>query len=173
MDKKEFRLAPVIACIITMLCVGIVYMWNVFQQPVMDYYGWEKTAVSFISAVNLFAFTAGIFLGGVIVDRKGPRIVNMISGVLFFVGLFLSSVLPKSAPWLIYITYGVLGGVGVGIPAVDALIVFALCIVVTAIFISLVHAVTARLKIEQLFKYYWTVVSGLALVSLVLAWYGL
>ncbi len=115
MDKKEFKLAPVIACIITMLCVGIVYMWNVFQQPVMDHYGWEKTAVSFISAVNLFAFTAGIFLGGVIVDRRGPRLVNMISGVLFFVGLFLSSVLPKSAPWLIYITYGVLGGVGVGL----------------------------------------------------------
>ena len=66
-----------------------------------------------------------------------------------------------------------LGGVGVGIPAVDALIVFALCVVVTALCISLVHAVTARLKIEQLFKYYWTVVSGLALVSLVLAWYGL
>lgn len=115
MDKKEFKIAPVIACIITMLCVGIVYMWNVFQQPVMDYYGWEKTAVSFISAVNLFAFTAGIFLGGVIVDRRGPRIVNMISGVLFFVGLFLSSVLPKSTPWLIYVTYGVLGGVGVGL----------------------------------------------------------
>ena len=55
----------------------------------------------------------------------------------------------------------------------DALIVFALCVVVTALFISLVHAVTARLKIEQLFKYYWTVVSCLALVSLVLAWYGL
>ena len=66
-----------------------------------------------------------------------------------------------------------LGGVGIGIPAVDALIVFALCVVVTALCISLVHAVTARLKIEQLFKYYWTVVSGLALVSLVLAWYGL
>ena len=115
MDKKEFRIAPVIACIVTMLCVGIVYMWNVFQQPVMDHYGWEKTAVSFISAVNLFAFTAGIFLGGVIVDRRGPRVVNMISGVMFFVGLFLSSVLPKGAPWLIYLTYGVLGGVGVGL----------------------------------------------------------
>ncbi len=115
MEKRGFRIAPVIACVVTMLCVGIVYMWNVFQQPVMDHYGWEKTAVSFISAVNLFAFTAGIFLGGVIVDRRGPRIVNMISGVLFFVGLFLSSVLPKSAPWLIYVTYGVLGGVGVGL----------------------------------------------------------
>ena len=43
----------------------------------------------------------------------------------------------------------------------------------TALFISFVHAVTARLKIEQVFKYYWTVVSGLALVSLVLAWYGM
>ena len=66
-----------------------------------------------------------------------------------------------------------LGGVGVGIPVVDALIVFALCVVITIISISFVHAVTARLKIEQIFKYYWTVVSGLALISLVLAWYGL
>ena len=41
------------------------------------------------------------------------------------------------------------------------------------VFISFVHAVTARLKIEQIFKYYWTVVSGLALISVVLAWYGL
>ena len=65
------------------------------------------------------------------------------------------------------------GGIGTGIVALDGVIVFALCIVATALFISFVHAVTARLKIEQVFKYYWTVVSGLALVSLVLAWYGM
>ncbi len=65
------------------------------------------------------------------------------------------------------------GGVGTGITAVDGVIVFALCVAATALFISFVHAVTARLKIEQVFKYYWTVVSGLALISLVLAWYGL
>ncbi len=66
-----------------------------------------------------------------------------------------------------------LGGIGTGIVVVDALIMFALCVVITAVSISLVHAVTARLKIEQIFKYYWTVVSALALLSLVLAWYGL
>lgn len=66
-----------------------------------------------------------------------------------------------------------LGGIGTGIVVVDALIVFALCVVITAVSISLVHAVTARLRIEQIFKYYWTVVSALALISLVLAWYGL
>ena len=65
------------------------------------------------------------------------------------------------------------GGIGTGIVALDGVIVFALCIVATVLFISFVHAVTARLKIEQVFKYYWTVVSGLALVSLVLAWYGM
>ena len=65
-----------------------------------------------------------------------------------------------------------LGGLGTGILLVDGLIVFAISIVLTVVCISLVHAVTARLKIEQIFKYYWTVVSGLALISLVLAWYG-
>ena len=55
----------------------------------------------------------------------------------------------------------------------DVIVLFLLCTVVTAVGISFVHAVTARLKIEQIFKYYWTVVSGLALLSLVLAWYGL
>jgi NADH-quinone oxidoreductase subunit H len=66
-----------------------------------------------------------------------------------------------------------LGGIGTGIVVVDALIVFLLCVIVTGFAISAVHAVTARLKIEQVFKYYWTVVSGVALISLVLAWYGL
>lgn len=66
-----------------------------------------------------------------------------------------------------------LGGIGVGIPAVDALIMFAFSVVITIVTVSLVHAVTARLKIEQVFKYYWTIVTALALVSLVMAWYGL
>ena len=36
-----------------------------------------------------------------------------------------------------------------------------------------IRAVTARLRVEQVFKFYWTVVAGLALVSLLLAWFGL
>ena len=66
-----------------------------------------------------------------------------------------------------------LGGLGTGIVALDAIILFLLCVVLTAVSISFVHATTARLKIEQIFKFYWTLVTGLALISLVLAWYGL
>ena len=61
---------------------------------------------------------------------------------------------------------GMLGGL------LGAILLVLLCIVITILFISLVHAITARLKIEQVFKFYWTVVTGLALLSLVLAWYG-
>ena len=80
-----------------------------------------------------------------------------------------------------------LGGIGGGIERammtsaiggafcflIEIIILFLLCTVLVAVCISLIHAVTARLRIEQLFKYYWTVVTGLALISLVMAWYGL
>ena len=66
-----------------------------------------------------------------------------------------------------------LGGLRTGIVALDGIILFLLCVVLTAVSISFVHAITARLKIEQIFKFYWTLVTGLALISLVLAWYGL
>lgn len=66
-----------------------------------------------------------------------------------------------------------LGGLGSGIVALDGIILFLLCVALTAVSISFVHTITARLKIEQIFKFYWTLVTGLALISLVLAWYGL
>ena len=66
-----------------------------------------------------------------------------------------------------------LGGAGTGILALDGLIFFAECLAVTLVSMTLVRAVTARLRVEQVFKFYWTVVAGLALVSLLLAWFGL
>ena len=65
------------------------------------------------------------------------------------------------------------GGLGTGVVLVDALIVFAICLLIAVCVVALINAITARLKIEQLFKYYWTVVASLAAISLVLAWYGL
>ena len=66
-----------------------------------------------------------------------------------------------------------LGGLGTGILLADGLIDFFFCVVITVCVVALIDASTARLRIEQIFKYYWTVVSGLAAISLVLAWFGL
>ena len=94
------------------------------------------------------------FSGKPLATYKLSHAVKMLTMTSLFVALFL-------------------GGIGIGNVVVDALIMFALCIVIIICVVALINAVTARLKIEQLFKYYWTVVSGLALISLVLAWLGL
>ena len=66
-----------------------------------------------------------------------------------------------------------LGGIRTGTVVCDAIIFVAVCAVVTLVCITTIHAVTARLKIEHLFRFYWTVVAGLALSSLILVWMGL
>jgi NADH-quinone oxidoreductase subunit H len=66
-----------------------------------------------------------------------------------------------------------LGGLSTGIVALDVVIVIALCTVVTFVSMTVPHAVCARLKVEQVFKFYWTVVAGLAAISAILVWFGL
>lgn len=65
------------------------------------------------------------------------------------------------------------GGFHTGMLWLDAILFVVVCVVVTLVCITTVHAVTARLKIEHLFKFFWTFVSGLALASLILVWLGL
>lgn len=64
-----------------------------------------------------------------------------------------------------------LGGVTTGMLWLDIVITLAFCTVVTLVCMTLLHAISARLRVEQLFKFFWTVVSGLALVSLLLVWF--
>ncbi len=66
-----------------------------------------------------------------------------------------------------------LGGINTGIVALDALIEVLICAGLTVVCMTFIHAITARLKIEHLFKFYWTVVTGLAALSLILVWCGL
>lgn len=66
-----------------------------------------------------------------------------------------------------------LGGISTGIVALDVLIYVLICIVLTFVTMSLPHAACARFKVEQVFKFYWTVVAGLAAISLILVWLGL
>ncbi|MBR5543327.1 MAG: NADH-quinone oxidoreductase subunit H [Oscillospiraceae bacterium] len=65
------------------------------------------------------------------------------------------------------------GGIDTGFIALNALVLVAICAVLTVICMTLIHAICARLKIEHLFKFYWTVVTVLAAISLILVWLGL
>ena len=103
---------------------------------------------------------------------KLSHAIKMLTMTSLFVMLFFGGIGAGIANLVALM--GLTGGAAAAVTVIlDILVMFLLCVVVTAVGISLVHAVTARLKIEQIFKYYWTVVSALALLSLVLVWYGL
>ena len=117
---------------------------------------------------------------GMLAEYSGPPLavyklshaIKMLTLTSLFVALFLGGIGGKivNILALLGLTGGAAGALGV---LLGAVVLFLLCALITIVCISLVHAATARLKIEQIFKYYWTVVSALALMSLVLAWYGL
>ena len=67
-----------------------------------------------------------------------------------------------------------LGGIDLGqYWLLGGALLFVISAVLTVCCMTFIHAFTARLKVEHLFKFYWTVVAGLAFVSLVLVWFGL
>jgi len=94
------------------LCAGIVYMWSVFKGPVEAYLnGWDST---FTSSIMLAAFVVGIVGGGVL-QRLGPRNVLIGGSLLFSLGMILTSLINAANPSMIYLTYGVIAGLGVGV----------------------------------------------------------
>ena len=112
------------------------------------------------------------YSGAPLAVYKLSHAVKMLTLTSLFVALFLGGIgsgLERFAAGL-----GLSAAVGGALAALLSVIVlFLLCVVLVAVTISLLHAVTARLRIEQIFKYYWTIVTGFAVVSLVMAWYGL
>ena len=101
---------------------------------------------------------------------KLSHAVKLLSMTTLFVALFLGGVGGGVMSLLAGLSPVLAGSLGL---VLEILILFVICVLLVALCCSLTHAVTARLRIEQLFKYYWTVVTGLAAISVVLAWYGL
>lgn len=96
------------------LCAGIIYMWSVFRGPVATHLAWDPAAAAITSSVMLSTFVAGMIFGGRAQDKLGPAPVALLGSILLGLGMILSSFVPMTAPWLIYVFYGVIGGFGVG-----------------------------------------------------------
>jgi OFA family oxalate/formate antiporter-like MFS transporter len=96
------------------LCAGIVYMWSVFRGPVATYLNWDPADAAFTSSIMLAAFVVGIVGGGKLQDKLGPRLVLIGASILFSLGMILTSLVNAANPKMIYLTYGVIAGLGVG-----------------------------------------------------------
>lgn len=113
MGKKVMnRWLVVLGAVLLQLCIGAIYSWSLFNQPLMDKFGWSKNEalLTFSIAVFVFAFTT--IFSGRLQDKIGPRKVATIGGILYGAGLFLAS--KATSIILLYLSFGVLAGVGVG-----------------------------------------------------------
>ena len=89
-------------------------MWSVFRGPVAAHLNWDMGAASLTSSVMLFTFVFGLILGGYAQDKLGPQKVTLTGSILIGAGMILTAFVTESLPWLIYVTYGIIAGFGVG-----------------------------------------------------------
>lgn len=103
------------AAVIIQLCLGTVYAWSIFKKPMMASYGWSETATQGVFMTYTLMFAVSVAAGGALVDRKSPRFVGLLGGVLFSSGLVLAGYANRvSSIPLLYVTYGLIAGLGGG-----------------------------------------------------------
>ncbi len=115
MTKQQKRWIPVIAGIAIQLCLGTAYIWGVFQKGVASYlFAGNNADAGLAFSILLSMLTLGSTIGGYLQNRFSTRPVVITGGLILALGFFLASLTPPSAGWLIWITYGVVGGFGMG-----------------------------------------------------------
>lgn len=109
-NKKWLILA---VSIVINLCIGFAYAWSVFSKPLMKDFGWTAPQASMAFTINLFVLPIAMILAGPLVKRFGVRVVVLLGGILFGLGLYLSGMI--NSVYQIYITYGLIAGSGIGL----------------------------------------------------------
>jgi len=99
---------------IMQMFLGILYIWSVFVSPVSEVYNWQIDGVKLTSSFMLCFFVFGILAGGKLHLKIGSDKVVLIGGLTLATGMLATAFLPQNTAWLMYITYGILGGFGVG-----------------------------------------------------------
>lgn len=95
------------------VALGAVYAWSVFRIPLAKQFGWSISEVTLTFTISIFVLGIAAFLGGLWLNRKGPRVVALTGGVLYGLGVFLASFSAHKLWWL-YLSYGLIGGLGLG-----------------------------------------------------------
>jgi MFS family permease len=102
---------------------GIIYTFGIFFKPLIADFGWSRAATS--GVYSIFQISAGIAVIplGWLADRFGPTRISVLSGFMIGLGLVLTSQVREL--WQLYLSYGVIVGIGVSGT-------FAICTGVTA-----------------------------------------
>jgi MFS transporter, OFA family, oxalate/formate antiporter len=111
--RTNNRWVIAIAGVFFQVALGAVYAWSVFRAPLAKQFGWSISEITLTFTISIFVLGFAAFFGGLWLNRKGPRIVALTGGALYGLGVFLAS-FTHNLSWL-YISYGLIGGIGLGL----------------------------------------------------------
>ncbi|HAP43613.1 MAG: MFS transporter [Spirochaetes bacterium GWD1_61_31] len=98
------------------ICLGTIYAWSFFQNPLMRFAGWNNQQVAMILSLALCFLGLSAAVGGTLLPKMGPRKLAVSGAILYALGWALGglALTIKSLP-LLYIGLGVIGGIGLGL----------------------------------------------------------
>jgi len=112
--KKKWMIA--LMGTLTQLGLGTVYAWSFFQLPITTLSGWSNAKVAWAFGLAIFMLGITAAWGGTKLDKYGPRKLAVIGGILYAIGYFISSFALKTLSLsLLYIGFGIIGGIGLGL----------------------------------------------------------
>src|SRR5438093_11334866 len=111
--RTNNRWVIAIAGVFLQIALGAVYAWSVFRVPLAKQFSWSISEVTLTFTISIFVLGFAAFFGGLWLNRKGPRVVALTGGALYGLGIFLACFTHRLS-WL-YLSYGVIGGIGLGL----------------------------------------------------------
>ncbi len=119
MEIERGRWILVLLGMMINLCLGSIYSWSVFVNPLTEYFTRDlQQTVSAADVLLPFSVFLAFFaiampLTGKYIEIYGPRNITIVGGILTGLGWLLASTV--TSVQMLYLMYGVIGGIGVGI----------------------------------------------------------
>jgi OFA family oxalate/formate antiporter-like MFS transporter len=113
LEQKRWWIA--VAAVIMQLCLGTVYAWSVFKNPLKNMFGWQEVPIQLTFTIIMVVIATSAAFGGILVDKYGPRKVATLGGILFGIGTLVAGLSAQIGNiWLLYLGFGVIAGIGNG-----------------------------------------------------------
>ncbi|GAA2802227.1 OFA family MFS transporter [Kribbella solani] len=98
------------------LCIGQAYATSVYKTSMVKHFGSSQTAVGVVFSIAIVMLGLSAAIGGTWVERNGPRKAMFVAACFWSAGFLVGALgIGTGQLWLVYLGYGVIGGIGLGI----------------------------------------------------------
>nr|WP_090800740.1 OFA family MFS transporter [Asanoa ishikariensis] len=98
------------------LCIGQAYATSVYKNSFVAHFGASQTAIGIIFSIAIVMLGLSAAVAGTWVENNGPRKAMFVSASFWATGFLVSALgIATEQLWLVYLGYGVIGGIGLGI----------------------------------------------------------